>query len=262
MRIIFPTFTVFGHTVGLYGVCIVVGLAIGILVSVAYADTCGIGRDDVFYSMLLGMIGVLIGGKLLYVLINLPTVWRLRDVIFASAESFAKAMGSGYVFYGGLIGAVAFVLWYIKKFRIDASRLLCAAAPSIPLIHSFGRLGCFMAGCCYGKPYDGALSVVFTRSVGAPNGVKLFPSQLMEMAALAFIFLALVLVRIRVSDGWRLVSYYALSYSAVRFLLEFMRGDGERGIYLGLSTSQWISILLFAAGVILLVRRTKTKEAA
>lgn len=162
---------------------------------------------------------------------------------------------TGLVFLGGLLAAVpgAFI-----GCRIVGAPLATAVAPLIPIIplgHALGRVGCFLAGCCYGKPTTLAIGVVYTQSItGVPTGIPLLPVQLIEASLLLAIFAVLMVLSKRCAP-FRLLGIYALCYAVCRFALETMRYDSIRGIYGGLSTSQWISLFLLLAGAVLVLPR-------
>lgn len=124
--------------------------------------------------------------------------------------------------------------------------------PSVALAQGFGRIGCFLAGCCYGKEAEGWLSVTFHNSDFAPNGVALVPTQIYS-SILDFVHFAVLLyiARHKKAHG-QVAACYMIFYSAGRFCLEFFRGDLIRGSVGSLSTSQFISIFIFAAGILLL----------
>ena len=126
------------------------------------------------------------------------------------------------------------------------------ALPSVALAQGFGRIGCLLAGCCYGQETDSAFCIVFQNSAYAPNGVPLIPTQIIS-SALDFLHFGLLILfakRWKKGEGQVAGLYFAL-YSAGRFILEFFRGDLERGNVGALSTSQFIAIFAFLFGVIL-----------
>jgi phosphatidylglycerol:prolipoprotein diacylglycerol transferase len=134
--------------------------------------------------------------------------------------------------------------------------------PQIALAQGIGRIGCFLAGCCYGKETDSRLSLVFHESEYAPNGVRLIPTQLYSAAFDIGLFAALLLIdRKKKADG-QVAGAYLVLYSVGRFLIEFFRGDLERGTIGVLSTSQFIAIFLFLAGILvfLLPGRKQAKQ--
>jgi phosphatidylglycerol:prolipoprotein diacylglycerol transferase len=153
------------------------------------------------------------------------------------------------VFYGGLIGAFLGFYVYSKQFKINFITLLDLMAPSIPLIHGFGRIGCFTAGCCYGIEYDGLFHVIFQRSNAAPNGVALLPVQLISSGINFLGCIALLIYARKERESGRVIGVYLIFYSMVRFIIEFFRGDVARGILFGVSTSQWISLILIPIGL-------------
>ena len=149
---------------------------------------------------------------------------------------------------GGLAGAWLFC----KRRRLSFDTLGRDLVPALPLFHAFGRVGCFLAGCCYGIPAPaGWLGVTFPASaIEAPSGVPLLPVQLYEAAGCVLLFLLLDHLTDRGWPGGRLLALYLALYAVFRFLLEFLRGDAVRGSLGPLSTSQVISLAVLA-GVLL-----------
>ena len=166
----------------------------------------------------------------------------------------------GFVFYGGLIGGILGVLVYSKQFKISFKELLLILLPVVPLIHGIGRIGCLCAGCCYGMEYHGFGAITFHNSLLAPNDVPLFPMQIVEAICNFVIFIVLLLTYKKFLGTYKTVGLYLVLYSVVRFTLEFFRGDLIRGIYFSLSTSQWISIVLFIVGIAIFVLEYKRKK--
>lgn len=204
------------------------------------------------------LMGAFLGAKLLFFIVSFNEIdWsRIFDL-----EYLNRLMQGGFVFYGGLIGGVVFVLLAGKLHKINAGEYLRSAVFMIPIMHGFGRIGCFMAGCCYGRPYDGVFAVVFPKESFAISGVPLFPVQLFEAGIL--LLLSVILMYLRLKKHWHYtLEVYLLTYAVIRFVLEFLRYDKDRGIYAGVSTSQWISILLFIVTSIYLIysKKKKAKE--
>ena len=155
----------------------------------------------------------------------------------------------GFVVYGGIIGAVITLYLYCKVKKLDLLLYLDLMVPSVALAQAFGRGGCFLAGCCYGRETDSCLGVVFTNSAYAPNGVKLLPTQLI-MSAGDFLLMAILLWYSRKERiKGRTAMLYLILYSLGRFAVEFLRND-NRGMVGILSTSQFIGILTAIAGAL------------
>lgn len=183
------------------------------------------------------------------------------QVLFDSLKGVIR--GTAMTFYGGLIGGVViFIAGYfliLKKRYKEASftqDILPIAPACITVAHAFGRIGCFLAGCCYGKETDSFLGIVFP---GLTNPV--YPTQLFE--ALFLFILTTLLFIIAIKKRWiHNLSLYLLCYGIFRFLIEFLRGDDRGGLLLGLSPSQFISILAVIASITLFIILNMTSKKA
>ncbi|RMG16376.1 MAG: hypothetical protein D6729_10965 [Deltaproteobacteria bacterium] len=164
--------------------------------------------------------------------------------------------GGGVVWYGGAIGgATAFAL-YCRVYRLPLPSALDLAAPMAALGQAFGRVGCFLAGCCHGAPCaPGALAVVYPPGRLAPPGVPLYAVQLYEASGLLVLALALSLAvwRGRRWPRGAVAWLWLLAYPCLRFVLEFFRGDDRGGHFGPFSPSQAISLVLFAAALAIAV---------
>jgi phosphatidylglycerol:prolipoprotein diacylglycerol transferase len=208
----------------------------------------------------------LLGAKVLMVISDWDYYRQFPGEIFSRSTFLA-----GGVFYGGFIAAVLFAVWYIRVQHLPFWKVADVYAPAIALGQSVGRIGCFAAGCDYGKPTTSAWSVVFRNPFshevsGVPLGIPLYPTQLYESLATFSIFAFLLWRYSRKSrDGEIFVLYLGL-YAVARFFLEFLRGDEDRGFVFHhlLSTSQFIAILAFAAalGMALTLRRKPAGQQA
>src|SRR5262245_6934777 len=186
-----------------------------------------------------------------------------------SWQDFTTLLRSGGVFYGGLIAAIVVCIYQLRKHKLPLWKSGDLFAPGIALGYMVGRLGCLLAGCCYGKPTSVAWAVTFTDpvanlNVGTPLNVPLHPTQIYESAAGLVILLLLLAIerRGRAFPG-RTFWLFVLFYSVSRFIIEFYRGD-NRGMPLDwLSTSQLISLILFPLSLIMLwyLRRPSKPQA-
>lgn len=253
----FPFLQVFQWKIPMYGVCVLIGLAAAIGIVQWRSRPMGVARDDSLYCCLLACVGLIVGGKLLYLLTILPQIF-LMGSDFWQWENLQAVFAGGYVFYGGLAGALAMVVWYTKRYKIATLRMLDCLAVGIPLAHSVGRLGCFCAGCCYGIPVPWGMQ--FNASLVAPHEVALLPVQLIESGLNFILFLAMLVLSFRPHKSGRMIGWYLLSYSVMRFVLEFFRYDAARGSFLWFSTSQWISLLCIPLAMWLILRTVRSGQ--
>ena len=157
----FFSFHLLGREIPLYGLCIVIGGAIASLIAARIFQKQGWPVDDLILSETLGIAGAFLGAKLLFLAVSWKQIdWSyIRDL-----ETFNNFMSTGFVFYGGLIGAAAGLFFTWKVWKIPVIRYLDKIAFCIPLGHGFGRIGCFCGGCCYGIPWTGPLHIIFPES--------------------------------------------------------------------------------------------------
>jgi len=242
---------VFGTEVAMYGLMILTGLAAGIVAAVARSKTTGQRKDDLIFASIYGAMGAAVGAKILYLITILPEIIGNLDYLIGHPDEAYALLGGGFVFYGGLIGGVAAIMLYCRQYKLRFFPLMEALIPSVPLVHAFGRIGCFFAGCCYGIVFPPPIGLYFHKSPVAPHDVPLFPVQLLEAALNLIIFAVLLYVAGKRRRPGFVLGFYLVMYTIARFMLEYLRYDEHRGVYSGLSTSQWISVVLFAAGLIL-----------
>ncbi len=250
----FPYFEIFGKTVGSYAMASVAGMAVCVLVACRMGRSYKIAFEDILLKMVYIGIGLIVGGHALYGVTHLPRLWELLthlpDYTFKDAISVVVTCFGGMVFYGGFLGGMAGFALNVRKEQGEQKRVLWDIfAVVIPLFHTFGRIGCFLGGCCYGKESSWGFIVYNNTLQPEINGVVRIPVQLIEAACNFCIFLFLFILFKKNMQRGKLLFYYMLIYPVARFILEFFRGDAIRGFLWGLSTSQWISILLFLVGL-------------
>lgn len=253
-----PYINVLGRIIPTYGLIGIAGILLGGFTVYFRGKKYGasVTADDALFMYIYGVIGTFIGAKLFSVIQNLPAI--ITDIGLLSSDPTlfaARYLTAGLVFYGGLIGAFAGVLIYLKQYKIPPSPCLAVLVPVMPLVHAVGRIGCFTAGCCYGIETHSALGVT------AADGLMRLPVQLFESVInlILFIFLSAVSF-FRRGDGRTVTGLYFVLYAAARFGLEFIRGDAVRGFIGLLSVGQVFSIIVFTAGVILLSARRKLRQ--
>lgn len=244
-----------GVSIYTYGVMVATGFLVALLWIRYECKREGIESkkilDLVFYLVLFGILG----SRLFHLLIS------EREAFFADPLLFFKMWRAGLVYYGGVISATVVAIIYLKKHKLSFWSSTDIITPGLSLGHLFGRIGCFMSGCCYGKeaPSHSWYCVIFPDDphAFAPSGICLFPTQLMEVAGEALIFLTLFfLIRHRRFMG-QVFATYLMLYALLRYFTEIFRGDLERGFVVEpwISTSQFISIGMFVAGIIIYVVR-------
>lgn len=244
-----------GKEIPIYGLCYLLGIFISVFVGSLICYRKKMPKYEMVYSAVFTAVGGLIGAKVLFVLINLKYVIQ-NDI------SFEALLKGGFVFYGGFIGGILGLLVYCKCFK---ERLLNYAAiytTVLPLGHAIGRVGCLFAGCCYGMPYDGPFAVTYTHTAGdTPLNTPLFPVQGIEAALLIILFIVMLIIYFKCNNAVVLVSTYVISYSVIRFVLEYFRYDAQRGGIWLFSTSQIISIAIFViTTTLLIINKLKLKK--
>ena len=242
-----------------YGVLLATAYLAGLWYATARARARGLNADRVMDLGIAIIISALVGAKLLLVVVEF-------DHFVQNPSEIWTILRSGGVFYGGLILSVVVAFWFIRRHRLPIWRTCDAFAPGIALGQAVGRLGCLMAGCCYGKPTELPWGITFTNplaaaNVGTPLAVSLHPTQLYESAA-ALLILGLLLLAERRSEGFagRTFWTYLLIYPAARFLIEFYRGDPRGTVFDLLSTSQFVSLLLIPTSIIMLIRLRRSRS--
>ncbi len=244
----------FGTSIPLYGIFFYLGIALAAIAALIISKKISFPCWEIVYSAIYVMIGAMLGAKLLFIAVS----W---DQIVEYNLSFIQIIKGGFVFYGGLIGGAIGLFIYTSVYKANIIEYIDIYATVLPLGHAIGRIGCFFAGCCYGVP--SSFGVIYTQTVGqTPLGIKLFPVQLAESACLIALFIILLVLFFKSKRKGIVALVYAFSYSVIRFVLEFFRGDAERGIFFGISTSQWICILLALISTILLFLRIQKLKRA
>jgi phosphatidylglycerol:prolipoprotein diacylglycerol transferase len=240
-----------------YGLMLALGILAGLGTVLLLARR---RRLDAINTLIVGLVAIgagLVGSYVLFVITILPQV----------VERPSLLLTGGLVFYGGPLAAAPAAWLAARRFGLAPLKIADIAAPALSLGHAFGRLGCFLGGCCYGGKWDGPWHVVFTSPIApaATPPLPRHPVQLYESAFLLAISLATQLLWRRTGGDGRVALIYVAAYAVWRFVAETMRDDGVRGFLVpGLvSTSQAISLALVpAAGLAWWVLRRRATRAA
>lgn len=240
-----------------YGLMYALGFLLGLWMIRRESQRLGMSADamtDLFFYVLIA--GTL-GSRILYVIVVEPSLLRHPLDIF-------KIWKGGLVYYGGLIAAFLTVVYFCRKKRLPFWKVADVYVLALALGHALGRIGCFFAGCCYGKTCEphAWYAIVFPESQYgvAPANIALYPTQLLESAGNFLIFAILFLFRRKKSFDGQVFLLYVVLYGMLRSSVEVLRGDKVRGYVIPeiLSTSQFISglMILSAVGVWIWRRRT------
>ena len=211
-------FEVFGHNVYSYGLMIAIGVIIAGYMFTKRAEKLGYDEDKVFNLIVIAVICGVLGGKLLFIITEFKNI--IKD------PSILLNFGEGFVIYGAIILGALSIYIYCRKNKWNTVKIFDCVVPGVALAQGFGRIGCFLAGCCYGAENTGKFGVIFPEGALAPAGVSL----------------------------------YVIIYSVGRFLIEFLRND-PRGNVGVLSTSQFIAIFTFIFGLaIYFIQKQKERK--
>jgi phosphatidylglycerol:prolipoprotein diacylglycerol transferase len=248
-----------------YGFLVSMGVLLGLWISVRNSERLGYDGEKAWNLGILVVLCGIVGAKLLYVAIE----WRTYADHPADIFSLSTLQAGG-VFSGGLLGAFLAAAWYIWKNHMPPLGTWDAFAPGLALGHAIGRIGCFAAGCCYGKPTNHWWGVTFTNPLaalitGTPLNRPLEPTQLFESAVefANFIFLMWLLKR-RKFNG-QIFGAFMFIYGIARFFIEFLRGDDlDRGplFHGAITVTQLVAIGLVLAGGLIWWLRPGSKSLA
>ncbi len=252
-----------------YGLMIGIGFVLALLVGEYRAKKLGLKEEALIDIAIIAGVAGFLGAKLLYIIVS------FKDFIKNPMDVLGS---SGFVVYGGLIAGILCNLLYMRIKKLSFLEYFDLVMPEIALAQGFGRIGCFLAGCCYGRQTDAVWGVVFPVDSLAPSGVKLIPTQLISSGA-DFLNMALLMiiaakfsytaVMKRKADGVESTGkhmaagdigfLYCITYGLGRFAIEFLRDDyrGAVGIF---STSQFISLFIVLIGVAAMVVNHRAKN--
>ncbi len=246
-------FSIGPFTVHMYGLMTAIGIISAYLLMEHLAKKKGLDPDRIFWLLIWCLIFGYIGSKILYFITILPQ-------IVADPSLIKRSLTDGWVMYGGLLGGILGGFLYCRLKKLNAWAYFDIGLTAVVLAQAFGRIGCFFAGCCYGAETSCAFSIIFKHSQFAPNNVALIPTQLIMSAGDFILFIFLMLYDKKKKNEGQVTGAYLTLYSLGRFIIEFFRGDIERGAIGPLSTSQFIAIFMIIIGIVIWIRRTKSSD--
>jgi len=241
-----------------YGVMILIGVALGFLYALWRGKKLGLNLDKVSEFFIWAFLSAFIGGKVFFYFEDIGTY-------IDNPSKIINDLGSGFVFYGSFLFAVPTFIWFFKKHKLPILETFDIIAVSGALVHGFGKLGCFMAGCCHGRVCAPEYGILFThpKSAATPLGEFLYPVQLYDAGMILGIVLFMIWLHNRKQFHGQLILVYTLAYGIGRSITEEYRGDEERGFLFNglLSHSQFIAIfILLGGGYIYWKLYTKAKQ--
>ena len=234
-------FNIFGFHIYGYGLMIAIGIICAAYIFTKNAGKRGYNEDKIFNLIILTVIMGVIGGKLLFI------ITEIEDII--NDPSILLEFGNGFVIYGAIILGALTVFLYCKKKKWSSLEVLDCLVPAVAIAQGFGRMGCLLAGCCYGAETNFPLSIVFPRGVNslAPTGIHLHPTQIYSSIFDFALGIFLLWYLKKKKDKGKTFGLYVIIYSIGRFIIEFLRND-PRGNVGVLSTSQFIAIFTLIIG--------------
>ncbi len=245
-------------TVTSYGILVALGFIAGLWTASRRALLDGIPAEKILDAGSWIIVGSILGARVLYVV----SYWNEEFAGHPLVQIFAIWRG-GLVFYGGLIGASVATMLYVRRAHLSLWKLADALAPSVALGSVFGRIGCLLNGCCYGRVCHLPWAITFPEiSRAAPPGVPLHPTEIYDsLLNLASYFFLAWLYRRKKYDG-QVFALFLVIYACTRFFVEIFRGDYPE-YYLGgwATPAQLVSVGILVAGLVLLAFRRRLKPA-
>ncbi|MDF2674893.1 MAG: prolipoprotein diacylglyceryl transferase [Clostridiales bacterium] len=230
-------------TINGYGFMISLGIVAALILGNYRGRKRGMNTDIILDIAIYGVIGGVIGGKLLFMLTELPYIIKNPVVI-------KDMLSAGFVLYGAILGGALGVYILLRRKKMSFIKYFDLLAPSVVLAQGFGRIGCFFAGCCYGKPTNGPFGVIFRNSNYAPTDIHIHPTQIYSSLGDFAIAGILIYFASKPRKDGQVGGLYMILYSIGRFFIEFLRDDprGNVGFF---STSQFICIFILICGIII-----------
>lgn len=240
MRIIL--FDIFGIQVKSYGLMIAIGIIVAAALFINKGKKKGFDEDSLLNLIIFAIVGGMIGGKGLFI------ITELKDII--KEPRILLDFGYGFVIYGAIGGGALAMYLYCRRRGWNIIKMLDMTVPALAIAQGFGRIGCFLAGCCYGSETTLPIGVKFPNGSLAPAGIDLHPTQIYSSIFDFLLGFLLLYYSKKERETGKVMGLYLIIYSIGRFLVEFLRND-PRGNVGVLSTSQFIAIFTLAFGIII-----------
>ena len=240
MRIIL--FEIFGIQIKSYGLMIAIGIIVAATLFINKGKKKGLDEDSLLNVIIFAILGGMLGGKGLFI------ITEFKNII--NEPSILLNFGYGFVIYGAIGGGALAMYLYCRRKKWNIIEMIDITVPGLAIAQGFGRIGCFLAGCCYGAETTSPLGVVFPENSLAPSGIHIHPTQIYSsIFDFSLGFILLYYSKEQRKNG-KVMGLYLIIYSIGRFIVEFLRDD-SRGNVGVLSTSQFIAIFTLVFGIII-----------
>ncbi len=233
-------------TIRWYGVMAALGFMSSYWIINRYRKHAGMSGDQVSTLIFISMISGILGARIFYVI-------QFWEQFNNRPAEIIRIDHGGLVFYGGFFLVIIALAIFCYKNKLDIWRVLDVVAVALPLGHAFGRLGCFLNGCCYGRPTECILGVKFPAGTAPAErypGLYLHPVQVYEIFANLIFFAFLLMIFKKVKRG-QVAAIYCIGYGIIRFVDEFFRGDHINLIFGIFTKAQFIGLFLIPCGVVM-----------
>ncbi|OPX39006.1 MAG: prolipoprotein diacylglyceryl transferase [Desulfobacteraceae bacterium 4484_190.1] len=241
-------FSIGPFTIHTYGFVVALGFLTGLMVTVRIGKSEGIDQQQVMDMGFVMILSAIIGSRLFYVVMNISFFrCHLIDIF--------KVWQGGLVFSGGIVTVILVMFRYVKRHGLSLMKICDMWAPGTAIGQAIGRIGCFMAGCCYGRPTDAKWGVVFSDPHSlAPLNIPLHPTQLYSSISGFIIFLILMIIHAKKKFDGQVFLWLLILHSTARLFIERFRGD-DRGIFFntGMSDTQFVTIIILISSVVALI---------
>jgi phosphatidylglycerol:prolipoprotein diacylglycerol transferase len=221
-----------------------IAIAFALLIAVIKRKSFNLTLADTFSVTTFSVFGAIAGAKVLYAIGQV--LMHGSEIGFWTQSNWSNIIRAGGPLYGTVLGVIGMIFLFVKIFNHMALDVLGLASIVLFGANFFSRIGCLLEGCCYG--------------IQLPNGNR-FPYQLTEGLLCALVFICFLIWRPEKKQKEIIFPLSIIIYSVIRFVLEFFRGDSGRGIWLSLSSSQWIAIvMIIATSFVWLFKQHKRKQ--
>lgn len=236
--------TMIGTDISYYSLAILLSLVLNVIVVYLLSKKFKFTKYEIIGALVYENIGIIVGAKLLTYFQYLEQYDKFN---FVNLELSS---------YGGAIGGILCLIIFCLQLKKSFKDVMFLFISSYPMMYAIGKIGCFLVGCCYGIEYSGLGHIVYSNSLSAPNGISLFPVQIIETFVFLGIFFYMFLLLRKDKFNWETLGISFLLCGLGKFILDYFRGSHE-GVFLSLN--QVISLMVILIGIVIYVKKRKEK---